>query len=345
MKKQYVFLPLWALLLFVSCRNRTQSSYIKPAANEASRVVLAYIPSWGTDAPDPACFTHFNYAFAHVADDLKGLRIDNEPRLKEVAALRERKPSLKVLLSVGGWGSSRFSEMAEADTTRRAFAEACRSVIDRLQLDGIDIDWEYPGVEGTGVSASSADTENFTRLLKEIRRAIGPQKLLTIATDAAARYYDLKSIEPYVNFVNIMAYDLEEAPFHHAALFRSEMSGEWSCEEAVNAHVAAGFPVNRLVLGVPFYGHGTHEAPEVLDYRHIVTLDSLQSRWDSIAQVPYMTNAEGTVVISYENAASIASKCRFLHQRGMLGAMCWGYDGDDEKGTLRKALYQGVICP
>lgn len=334
---------LLLMSLAVSCQSKKPSSPIKAAENEAKYVVLAYVTSWGTSTPDPACLTHINYAFGHVTDNLKGIRIDNEPRLHKVAGLRERKPTLKVLLSVGGWGSSRFSEMAQADSTRQAFAIGCKQVIDRFGLDGIDIDWEYPGVGAAGISFSPADTDNFTLLLRDVRQAIGKDKLLTIATQAGAKYYNLKAIEPYVDFINIMSYDMEESPFHHAALFRSEMTEEWSCEKAVSAHIAAGFPVERLVLGIPFYGHGTHEAPEFLDYRHIITLDSLQSCWDSVAKVPYMINSRRHVVINYENAQSIAFKCRFLHQRGMLGAMYWDYDSDDEKGTLRNAVYQGVM--
>lgn len=262
-----------------------------------------------------------------------------------VVGLREKKPSLKVLLSVGGWGSSRFSEMAQTDSTRMAFAADCKRVIDQFDLDGIDIDWEYPGIGTAGVSFSPEDTDNFSLLMKDVRHAIGKDKLLTIATQAGAKYYNLKAVEPYVDYVNIMTYDMEESPNHHSALYRSEMTEEWSCEDAVAAHVAAGFPVGRLVLGIPFYGHGTNEAPELLDYRHIIALDSLQSCWDSAAQVPYMVNSQGHVVVNYENAQSIAFKCQFLHQKGMLGAMYWDYDSDDEKGTLRHAVYQGVMNP
>ena len=95
--------------------------------------------------------------------------------------------------------------------------------------------------------------------MKDVRHAIGKDKLLTIATQAGAKYYNLRAVEPYVDYVNIMTYDMEESPNHHSALYRSEMAEEWSCEDAVAAHVAAGFPVGRLVLGIPFYGHGTNE--------------------------------------------------------------------------------------
>lgn len=338
-------MALLVAILLSACQNKKQSASTDASENESKYVVLAYVTSWGESTPDPACITHINYAFGHVTDDFKGVRVDNEPRLQLITGLKEKKPSLKVLLSIGGWGSSRFSEMAFTDSTRQAFAADCKRVVDHFALDGIDIDWEYPGSDMAGISCASEDKENFTLLMRDVRNAIGKDKLLTIATSASAGYYDLKAIEPFVDYVNIMAYDMEESPNHHAALHCSEMTEGWSCEKAVEAHVAGGFPLERLVLGIPFYGHGTSEAPETLDYRHIVLLDSLQSRWDSVAQVPYLVNAQGHVVVNYENPQSIALKCQYIHRKGMLGAMYWDYDCDDEKGTLRNAVYQGVMNP
>lgn len=199
---------LFFLLLVVACQDKKRSSQIKVAENESKYVVLAYVTSWGESTPDPACLTHINYAFGHVTDNFKGIRIDNEPRLQMVVGLREKKTSLKVLLSVGGWGSSRFSEMAQTDSTRIAFAADCKRVIDQFDLDGIDIDWEYPGIGTAGVSFSPEDTDNFSLLMKDVRHAIGKDKLLTIATQAGAKYYNLRAVEPYVDYVNIMTYDM-----------------------------------------------------------------------------------------------------------------------------------------
>lgn len=171
--------------------------------------------------------------------------------------------------------------------------------------------------------------------MKDVRHAIGKDKLLTIATQAGAKYYNLRAVEPYVDYVNIMTYDMEESPNHHSALYRSEMAEEWSCEDAVAAHVAAGFPVGRLVLGIPFYGHGTNEAPELLDYRHIIALDSLQSCWDSAAQVPYMVNSQGHVVVNYEMPNPSHSSVSSCIRKG-----CWGLCTG-----IMIAMMKGYITP
>ena len=137
-------------------------------------------------------------------------------------------------------------------------------------MDGIDIDWEYPGIGTAGVSFRREDTDNFSLLMKDIRHAIGKDKLLTIATQAGAKYYNLKAVEPYVDYVNIMTYDMEESPNHHSALYRSEMTGGMVLRGCGCRPCCRRFSCRTLGIGYPFYGHGTNEAPELLDYRHII---------------------------------------------------------------------------
>lgn len=108
------------------------------------KVIVAYVTSWSSVMPDPSVMTHINYAFGHVNDNHDGVRIDNEERLRSIVALKRINPSLKVLLSVGGWGSGGFSEMAADKGWRWCFASHCRFLVESFGLDGIDIDWEYP---------------------------------------------------------------------------------------------------------------------------------------------------------------------------------------------------------
>lgn len=306
------------------------------AAAPEEKVVVAYVTSWTDVMPDPAVVTHINYAFGHVTDTFDGVRVDNPERLHAIAALKKTDPELKVMLSVGGWGSGRFSEMAADAKNRESFAKDCARVAREFDLDGIDIDWEYPTSDAAGISADASDTENFTLLMRDLREAIGADKLLTCATVASGQYIDFKGIIPFVDFVNIMTYDMADAPKHHAALYRSENTPEMACHECVQAHIAAGVPAGKLVLGMPFYGRGGKE----MRGRNFGKMNDLPEgytkRVDAKACVPYVANAAGELVMGYDDAASIAAKCRYVLDNDLLGVMYWDYSGDDETGTLSR---------
>lgn len=114
------------------------------SAQQADKVVVGYITSWGDRMPDPSLVTHLNYAFGHVSDSFDGVRIDNPERLRAIVAMKQSTPDVKVMLSIGGWGSGHFSEMAADNNNRNSFARDCMHKIKEYGLDGIDIDWEYP---------------------------------------------------------------------------------------------------------------------------------------------------------------------------------------------------------
>lgn len=335
-------------LLVISMAFIAFSSFTPRKEKQKTPVIVAYVTSWSRIMPDPKAMTHINYAFGHVTDSFNGVRIDNEERLRSLVALKKQNPSLKILLSIGGWESGRFSEMAFTVENRKAFAVDCQRVVKEFGLDGIDIDWEYPTSKAAGISAAPEDTKNYTLLMQEIRKAIGKKKLLTLASVASGQYIDFAAIEPYVDFVNIMTYDIATPPYHHASLFHSDMTRGVSCEEAVEAHVKAGMPADRLVLGIPFYGHGKERIPYFIDYKKLVELignGEYERVWDDEAKVPYLKDKEGKMVCTYEDVQSIGAKCRFIHEKGLLGGMYWEYDGDDAEGTLRNAVYNGVMQP
>ena len=338
-KKYRISLLVLFVVLAGACTSRENESR-EPAPGP---VVLAYVTAWSNIMPDTDWVTHINYAFGHVNDTFNGVRIDNEERLRSIVLLRNQKPSLKIMLSIGGWGSGGFSEMAADETRRKAFAADCHRVVEVFGLDGIDMDWEYPTSDDAGISSSPGDKHNFTLLMRDIRAAIGEEKLLTFASAANADYVDFRAVDDYVDFVNIMTYDMANPPFHHAALHRSPLVKQLSADEAVEAHIRAGIPAERLTLGIPFYGRGSGEIPNFIDYREIIELTDYQTQWDEEAMVPYLTDADGQFVCTFETARSIALKCLFLKEKGMLGAMYWDYNGDDAEGTLRKAVYHGVM--
>lgn len=332
-----------ALGVLVSCGS-VKSGEEVVAASRDSKVVVAYVTSWSEVMPDPQYMTHINYAFGHVNESFNGVKIDNEERLRQIVDLRKQKPELKVLLSIGGWGSGRFSEMAANDEYRRAFAADCDRVVKEFALDGIDIDWEYPTSSMANISSSPDDTENFTLLMQDIRAAIGNEKELTLATVASARYIDFKAILPSVDFVNIMAYDMASAPKYHSALYPSGHSGDITSDGAVTAHLKAGVPPSKLVMGMPFYGRGGDGYPSFQDYNKVGNTDTQYTeKWDEVAQVPYLADKNDTLVFGFENPRSLAIKCQYILDKDLLGGMYWDYSGDNEQGDLRRTVAENLL--
>ncbi len=311
----------------------------KPTPGTSDKIVVGYVTSWSSHEVKPEYVTHINYAFGHVQSNFRGVRIDNTDRLKAMVALKKQASHLKVLLSIGGWGSGNFSEMAADADNRLAFAADCKRVIDEYGIDGIDIDWEFPTSSSAGISSSPDDTKNYNLMMRDIRQAIGDDKLLTLASVCSGDYIDFKGIMPYVDFVNIMNYDMENPPKHNAPLYQSSKFGGWmNCDQAVKAHISKGVPVEKLVFGLPFYGHGKDVFDSFTDFKNVKIPAGYTDRWDDEAKVPYVTDKNGQFVLSYDNARSIGIKCDYIIEKGMRGAMFWDDAGDDSNHTLHKAI-------
>ena len=310
------------------------------ADNKPEPVVVAYVTSWTNVMPDPTVMTYLNYAFGHVNEQFNGVRIDNEERLRSLVSLKQKQPKLLVMLSIGGWGSGRFSEMAASEENRKAFAKDCQRVCQEFGLDGIDIDWEYPTQNSAGISSSPQDTENFTLLMRDLRQALGKKLWLTLASVSSAQYIDFRSCIKYLDLVNVMAYDMANAPKHHAALYRSRHVG-WNCaSEAVEAHRKAGVPDSKIVLGMPFYGRG--KSGQYMKYADL-NKQKLRKKWDRTGKAVYLADENGELAIGYENPNSIAAKSAYIKEQGLRGAMYWEYADDNERGDLQRAVWQGVL--
>lgn len=333
---------LMALGLLAASLTGCKAAQAPETDGSDSKVVVAYVTSWTDVMPDPEVVTHINYAFGHVNETFDGVGIANEERFRQIADMHKTNPELKIALSIGGWGSGRFSEMADNDSLRHAFAADCARVVEEYGLDGIDIDWEYPGSNAAGISSSERDRANFTLLMKDIRAAIGEDKLLTLASSAGAEYIEFRDIMPELDFVNIMAYDMANAPKHHAGLYPSENTPELTSDGAVKAHLAAGVPADKLVLGMPFYGRGG-EKMRGSDFGKLVVPDSCTVVFDSIAVVPLIVDANGEVLMGFDNVASIAAKCDYILDNDLRGAMYWDYAGDDAELSLARTVAGKII--
>ena len=316
---------------------------VTPADPDREYIIVGYATYWDKTMPDPSLLTHINYSFAHIKSDFESLDIKTESRLGKIAALKKTNPKLKVLLSVGGWEAGNFSEMAADATHRQNFCNNCLAAVKKYDLDGIDLDWEYPTSSSAGISSSPNDTKNFNLLVSDLRKTLGDDKLVTMASSASAKYIDFKTAIQFMDYVNIMTYDMGKPPYHNAGLYKSSKTKR-SCDESVELHYKAGVPYEKIVLGIPFYGHGNGKefSTDCVDYNEI-KFDGFDKRWDDQAMVPYLTNKSGEMVLSYDDPTSVGLKADYVKKRGLLGAMYWNIEADDSDWSLSKAIAERLL--
>ena len=133
--------------------------------------IIAYVAGWSMPATISAeKLTHINFAFARI--DGGGRVVFEDPKfataLKSLLALKQQNPRLKVLVSVGGWEADGFSDAALTDESRDVFARSAVGFVRAHGVDGIDLDWEYPGQGVAGIKYRAEDKQNFTQLLKRV---------------------------------------------------------------------------------------------------------------------------------------------------------------------------------
>ncbi len=244
------------------------------AAGPAKPAIIAYLfPRNEVIVPSEIAadkLTHINYAFADVKDGriVEGFARDAE-NFKLLAVLRRRHPHLQILISVGGWTwSNNFSDAALTAESRRHFTGSAIEFVRRHDIDGVDIDWEYPGLPGNNNVHRPEDKENFTAMMMDLRQALDAEGrarnrryLLTFAAGAFPDFIaktEMDKVQTAVDFVNLMTYDFRTSDLiagHHANLYLHPADAKKrSVDSAVRDFIAAGVPPAKVVVGVPFYG-------------------------------------------------------------------------------------------
>jgi len=376
MKHVLTHAALFATVLFAS------SSASAGLPTSPSPTVVAYVFAHGapvdTALVDARHVTHVHHAFSRIVDGrLVEGGADDAESFRRLAALRDAHPTLRILTSVGGWTwSDTFSEMARTPERRTRFVESAVAFSRRHVLDGIDIDWEYPGLPGAGNPHAPYDGRNFTLLLRELRTALdalgaetGRPQSLAIASGGFPDYLAASEIGEWqasLDYIAIMAYDFHMAPgtgrtAHHAALHAGPDA--LSASRAVRDHLAAGVPARKLVLGVPFYGrawgavddageaHGLDRPGQATrvpfseaSYRTLADTVIGQPGWqmhrDPEAGVPWLWHPATSTFVSFEDPASARLKAIYARNAGLAGVMFW-HAGGDRDGALLRALVDG----
>ena len=272
--------------------------------------------------------------------------------------LKARDPQVQVLASVGGWGGSDpFFHLAATAEGRAAFV---KHATDWLRahpgFDGLDIDWEHPGSNGSanGVPLGSRDDgERFVQLLQDLRTGLdalgrdsGRRYALTVAINTTVEQLQRmpmgRAAAP-LDLVFMMTYDFA-GPWtprvgHHTPLRSAKPGDDRSLVASVENLKAAGVPASKLVAGVAMYGRGFdgvrpdgHYAKPwpnedgSVAFKDIAGL-GLKPRFDTQTQA-WSVVGKGRYV-GYDDPRAVRAKVAYARQAGLAGVFAWELSQDN----------------
>ena len=277
--------------------------------------VVGYMPSWSGTASDIQYdkVTHINYAFIRPTTTGGLTAIDNPSKLQSIVSLAHAN-GVKVGIAVGGWSdlnNADFQSMAANASYRTAFVNNLLSLCQTYQLDGVDLDWEYP-IDGQ-------DPANFTTLMTQLGNALHAQgKFLTAAVSAQGYYAGgiQNAVFNAVDFLNIMVYDGGSGADHSPYSYAVSSLDYWANR---------GLPASKTVLGVPFYAR-----PSWKSFRQLV----------SEGANPNLDTHNGDY---YNGINTIKQKTNLAFDRNIGGVMIWELSQDATGGnSLLSAIKQVV---
>jgi chitinase len=333
---------------------------------QRQKVIIGYVGGFrgliNTDQIAAKKLTHINYAFVDIKNNRAWLHREATDTInfRRLVALKKQNPSLKILISIGGWTwSGQFSDAVLTDTTRYAFAASAAEIIKKYNLDGIDIDWEYPGRPGyEGNVYRPEDKQNYTLLFRDLRRQLdtlqhqtSKKYLLTTAAGGFKNYLintDMGSAQQYLDYVNLMTYDYSGGKIagHHTNLYTSGLYKTiTSADNAVLEFMAAGVPASKLVMGIAFYGRVSNLVAGAKGIGDTINASSRGKGYTTIkdslvnqagyklyrdrqAKAPYLYNAETRQFITFDDEWSVKKKSKYVIDKKLAGVMFWEYDSD-----------------
>lgn len=236
----------------------------------------------------------------------------------------------KVLISIGGAAAGGFCEASAHEMGRELFARECLGFITEYGIDGIDIDWEFPGLPHEGISACEHCLTDYILLLSAIRNKIGGSLLTAaVGSDHWCRA-DNASINVLCDLVNVMSYDMNNTAHSAFSL----------CVNAMNGWNSHGIDACKLVLGVPFYARCVNPKYEWRGY------DALMHLVENGEASLLPTEDQDYVLIgddrlSIDTPRSIKKKGDYVKQNGFAGIFNW-QELSDYKGELRRAMFESI---
>ncbi|MDB5233005.1 MAG: Chitinase [Chitinophagaceae bacterium] len=311
--------------------------------------------------------THIIFSFSHLKNaELSVSNARDSLTIQKMVQLKQRNPSLKVMLSLGGWGGcGPCSDVFNNADSTAMFVASVKQLTDYFQTDGLDLDWEYPVIHGfPGHTYRPEDKDNFTRLIAMMRKEMGKKFIISFAAGGFPSFLeksvDWKKVMPLADMVNLMTYDLisgsDTVTGHHTALYSTKIQRA-STDQAVTYLLSQKIPANKIVIGAAFYArifetndtvnnglYRTGKFKRGVSFRNMDKTLSPDSgyvyHWDATASAPYLYNASRKEFVTFDDKRSVKLKTDYAIKHKLNGIMFWQLSEDSYEGGLLQAIIE-----
>ncbi|KAA8622106.1 hypothetical protein SMACR_09659 [Sordaria macrospora] len=271
---------------------------------------------------DTSQYTHIHFAFGTLTTDYQVEVGDvlSSYQFQEFKRIR----GAKRILSFGGWDFSALPATyfifrnGVTAANRLKMATNIANFIKKHDLDGVDIDWEYPGAPDLPdiPPASPDDGPNYLAFLVVLKNLL-PGKSVSIAAPSSYWYlkqYPLKQIGAVVDYIVYMTYDLHGQWDAHNS-YSQEGCDTGNClrsqvnltetKQSLAMITKAGVPGKKVIVGVTSYGRSFEMAqPGCWGPGCFFTGDSMNSNAKKGIIAGTGSKRSGRVIASFVDASS-----------------------------------------
>ncbi len=220
-----------------------------------------------------AAFRGRNFPQDELYYDDVGSWLNNQSWMHDLENKSKQVPN-DVYIAIGGWPrnddmndplrTGGFRRIANDDNRLSTFTQSLKNYLDRNpHIKGISVDWEYPNHDGN----SPGEKNLFTKVLREIRKAVGDDIKIDIAiwanVERMESCYDMAALKDIVDLVHLMtfdyngafnAYTAHQSPLHNSVPADSSAKQSFNAQSSLEKLKQLGFPLDRVSIAVPLYG-------------------------------------------------------------------------------------------
>lgn len=355
---------------------------------------IGYYESWAADSSSRLCnrrtpdeiplvgLTHLNFAFTFfnpTTFEISPMTSAAAGLFKSFTGLKKKSPGLETWISLGGWTfnddgntpntRTAFSDMVSTSANRRKFIEHLQNFMQSYGFDGVDIDWEYPAADDRG--GSSADTDNFVKLLKEMRSSWGSSYGISVTLPSSYWYlqgFDLAAMAKHLDWFNFMSYDIHgvwDSKNQYTGPYIRPHTNLTEIKEGLDLMWMAGVEPSQVVLGLGWYGRSftladssctkpngvcefsgggnpgscTNSAGtlSIAEIKKIQDSGVATESYDSTAAVKWITWNKDQWV-SFDDGVTMVQKMKAANKLCLGGIMIWAMDMDNDDGDAMSDL-------